>query len=135
MQVFMRRVLAPVLAISALSLSGTAAGALVGQPKAELKVEAERTAGGARLNFKGKNWPAGARVKITATRAPGTVKPQDFGMFDVDDKGVISLRKTAQCSTNNMEDAQNEPVTFTAVDSASGVKSTSSVEGGAWVCL
>jgi hypothetical protein len=33
-----------------------------------------------------------------------------------------------------MEDAQNEPVTFTAADSATGVKATQRVEGGAWVC-
>lgn len=134
MQAFVRRVLAPAAGLVALAVSASAAGAIVGQPKPQLSVEASRQPEGARLLFKGKNWPAKARVKITATRAPGSTKPQDFGMFDADDKGEFQMRKVAACSTNNMEDAQNEPVTFTAADSATGVKATQRVEGGAWVC-
>lgn len=134
MQAVVRRLVAPATGLLVLALSASVAGAVVGQPKPQLSIEASRQPEGARILFKGKNWPAKSRIKITATRAPGSTKPQDFGMFDADDKGEFQVRKVAACSTNNMEDAQNEPVTFTAADSATGVKATQRVEGGAWVC-
>ncbi len=134
MQAFVRRMLAPALAISALSLTATAASAITGQAKPQLSIESERTPQGARINFKGKNWSAAARVKLTATRAPGTNKAQDFGMVDADSTGAFTMRKVAQCSTTNQDDGQNETVTFTAADSATGVKATATVRGGAWVC-
>ena len=72
MQLFVRRLLVPAMAAAAVTLSASAAGAFVGQPKPELKVEGERSPQGARLTFKGKNWPANARLKLTGTVAPGT---------------------------------------------------------------
>lgn len=144
MQVNMRRLLGPALALSALSLSSwsilalavspTAASAFTGQPKPQLAVEAERSPQGARITLKGKNWAAGARVKLTATRAPASNKAQDFGMADADSMGVFSVRKVVICTTNSQEDGALETVTFTAADSATGIKSTASVRGGAWVC-
>lgn len=132
-----RRLLAPAMAVAALVLTAQSAVAVVGteQPKPELKVEAERSSLGARLTFKGKNWAPNARIKITATRAPGASGMQDFGMIDADSTGQISYRKVAGCSTTRMEDGQNEQVTFTAADSATGVKATAKVQGGAWVCV
>lgn len=130
-----RRIAVPALALAALALSTQAALAITGlQPKPQLNVEAERTPQGAKLTFKGKNWGANARVKITATRAPGSNNLQDFGMFSADSTGNLNGRKIAACSTNRSEDGQNESVTFTAADSATGVKATTRVEGGAWVC-
>lgn len=131
-----RRILAPALALAALALTSQAAFATAdgGQPKPELNVEAERTPQGARLTFKGKNWTPSARIKITGTRAPGSNNVQDFGMYSVDSTGALAGRKLVACSTNRMEDGQNESVTITAADSASGVKATKRVEGGAWVC-
>lgn len=130
-----RRFLTPILALATLTLSTQAALAVSNnQGKPSLSVEAERTPQGAKLTFKGKNWGANARVKITATRAPGSNNAQDFGMFSADSTGVLNGRKVAACSTTRSEDGQNESVTFTAADSASGVKATSRVEGGAWVC-
>jgi hypothetical protein len=126
--------LGPALAITALSLSATAARAITGQAKPQLSLEAERSPQGARITFKGKNWPAAARVKLTATRAPASNKPQDFGMVDADSTGVFSLRKVAICTTNSQEDGALETVTFTAADSATGVKATATARGGAWVC-
>lgn len=134
MQHFVRRMLVPALAATAVTLSATAASAFVGQPKPEMKVEGERSPQGARLTFKGKNWPAKARIKLTGSVAPGTNNKQDFGMVDADDQGVVNFRKTVQCSTNNADDAQREPVTITAADSATGVKATARVDGGAWLC-
>lgn len=132
-----RRLLAPAMAVAAIVLTAQSAIAVVRpeQPKPELKVEAERSSLGARLTFKGKNWAPNARVKITATRAPGASGMQDFGMVSADSTGAISFRKVAGCSTNRMEDGQNEQVTFTAADSATGVKVTTKVQGGAWVCV
>lgn len=131
-----RRILAPALAIAALAMTTQVAFAVAtgDQGKPQLNVEAERTPSGARLTFKGKGWAPSARIKITATRAPGSNNAQDFGMFSADSTGVLNGRKVAACSTNRMEDAQNESVTFTAADSASGAKVTTRVEGGAWVC-
>jgi hypothetical protein len=134
MQALVRRMLGPALAITALSLSATAARAITGQAKPQLSIEAERSPQGARITFKGKNWPAAARVKIKATRAPASNKPQDFGMVDADSTGVFSLRKVAICTTNSQEDGALETVTFTAADSATGVKATATARGGAWVC-
>jgi hypothetical protein len=121
------------LALAALALSTQAAFATVdgSQPKPQLNVEAERTPQGARLTFKGKNWAPSARIKITGSRAPGSTNVQDFGMPTA---GILNGRKLAACSTNRMEDGQNESVTITAADSATGVKATARVEGGAWVC-
>ncbi|MBL0171515.1 MAG: hypothetical protein IPP90_12425 [Gemmatimonadaceae bacterium] len=133
-----RRILAPALAIAALALTAQAAAAFASgsnQPKPQLNVEAERTPQGAKLTFKGKNWAPNARVKITGTRAPGSNNAQDFGMFSVDSAGSLSGRKIAACSTPRAEDGQNESVTFTATDSATAVKATARVEGGAWVCM
>ena len=134
MQAFVRRMLGPALAITALSLSATAASANTGQAKPQLSIDAERSPQGARITFKGKNWPAAARVKLTATRAPASNKPQDFGMVDADSTGVFSLRKVVICTTNSQEDGALETVTFTAADSATGVKATATARGGAWVC-
>lgn len=135
MQRTMRRVFAPALGLVGLSLAATVAAAHVGQAKPSISAEAERTPQGAKISVRGKNFAAKARVKLTATRAPGTRNPQDFGMIDADDKGEIKFTVVKQCTTNRMEDAELDPVTFTAADSASGVKVTSSkVNGGAWVC-
>ncbi len=129
-----RRILAPALAIAALAVSTQAAFA-ISQAKPQLSAEAERSPQGARITFKGKNWAPNARIKITGTRAPGSTGPQDFGMFDANEKGELNGRKTVGCSTPNMEDGQNEQVTFTAVDSAApATKATARVPGGAWVC-
>jgi len=134
MQAFMRRMLGPALAISALSLTATAASAITGQAKPQLAVETERTPQGARIGLKGKGWPAAARVKLTATRPPGSNKAQDFGMVSADSTGAFTIRKVELCSTTNQDDGQNETVTFTAADSATGVKATATAKGGAWVC-
>ena len=134
MQALVRRMLGPALAITALSLSATAASAITGQAKPQLSIEAERSPQGARITFKGKNWPAAARVKLTATRAPASTKPQDFGLVDADSTGVFNLRKVVMCTTSSQEDGALETVTFTAADSATGVKATATARGGAWVC-
>ncbi len=132
-----RRILAPALAIAALALTTQAAFAVTRdrQPKPQLTVEAERSPQGAKLTFKGKNWAPNARVKISGTRAPGSNNMQDFGMFGADSTGNLTGRKVTACSTTNMEDGQNESVTFTATDSATSVKVTAKVPGGAWVCM
>ena len=131
------RMLAPALALAALAL--TAQAALAGseglQPKPQLNVEAERSPQGARLIFKGKNWAPNARIKIAGSRAPGSNNLQDFGMFSADSAGNLAGRKVSACSTTNMEDGQNESVTFTATDSATSAKVTARVPGGAWVCM
>lgn len=134
MQHFARRLLVPALIVFAVAGSATVASAFVGQPKPALSAEAERTPQGARLTLKGKNWPAGARIKLTGTRAPGANGTQDFGMADVTEKGEFNLRKTMQCTTTRMDDGQNNPVTVTAADSATGVKATARLDGAAWVC-
>ena len=74
MQAFVRRMLAPVLTITALSFTATIASAITGQPKPQLSIEAERSPQGARITFKGKNWPAAARIKLSATRAPASTR-------------------------------------------------------------
>ncbi len=134
MQEFVRRMLRPALALTVLSLTATAASAITGQAKPQLTVEAERSPQGARIGLKGKGWPAAARVKLTATRPPGSNKAQDFGMVDADSTGAFTMRKVTLCSTNNQDDGQTESVTFTAADSATGVKATATAKGGAWVC-
>ena len=135
MQRTMRRVFVPALGLVALTLAASVAAAHVGQPKPSINSESARTPQGAKISVRGKNFAAKARVKLTATRAPGTRNPQDFGMVDVDDKGELKFSVVKQCTTNRMEDAELDPVTFTAADSATGVKVTSSkVNGGAWVC-
>jgi len=123
-------------AFAALALSAQAALAVGdgGQAKPQLKVEAERTPQGARISLSGKGWAPAARIKVTATRAPGSSTPQDFGMFSADSAGVFQGRKVAGCTTNNEDDAR-EPVTFTATDSASGTKATSRLDGAAWGCM
>jgi hypothetical protein len=133
-----RLILVPAMAVAALALTTTAASAVVdsAQPKPQLSVAAERTPQGARITLKGKNWPANARIKVTASRAPGTNTAQDFGMIDADEKGEFNKRVLAQCSTNNRDDGQLETVTFTAADSATGVKVTAKTSDGfAWVCM
>ncbi|WP_373064260.1 hypothetical protein [Gemmatimonas sp.] len=115
-------------------MTATAASAITGQAKPQLAVEAERLQQGARIVFKGKSWPAAARVKLTATRAPGSTKAQDFGKVDADINGTFTMRLEVQCTTSNQEDGALEKVTFTAADSATGVKATATVGGGAWVC-
>ncbi len=134
MQAFVRRMMGPALAVTALALTATAASAITGQAKPQLSIEAERSPQGARITFKGKNWPAAARIKLTATRAPASTKPQDFGIIDADSTGTFSVRKVAICTTPNQEDGALETVTFTAADSATGVKATATTRGGAWVC-
>ena len=134
-----RRFMAPIVAVAmasaAIVLSTQAALAITvwHQAKPQMNVEAERSPQGAKLTFKGKGWAPSARVKITATRAPGSNNAQDFGMFSADSAGNVAGRKVAACSTTNMDDA-NEMVTFTAADSATRVKVTAQVQGGAWVC-
>jgi hypothetical protein len=129
-----RRIVAPALAIVALTLSTQAALAIT-QGKPQLNVETERSPQGAKLTFKGKGWAPSARIKITGTRAPGSSNNQDFGMFSADAKGELTGRKTQACSTTREEDGQNESVTITAVDSATPAnKATAKVPGGAWVC-
>jgi hypothetical protein len=44
------------------------------------------------------------------------------------------VRKVAICTTQNQEDGALETVTFTAADSATGVKATATARGNAWVC-
>jgi hypothetical protein len=134
MQQLMRRVVVPVLAVVSLSLAATAAGAYTGQPKPAITAEAERSPQGAKITLKGKNWPGKARIKLTGTRAPGSNGTQEFGMAEADDAGAFTFRKTIQCTTNRMDDAERDPVTFTAVDSATGVKATAKTDGSAWVC-
>lgn len=134
MQAFVRRMLAPVLTITALSFTATIASAITEQAKPQLSIEAERSPQGARITFKGKNWPAAARIKLTATRAPASAKPQDFGITDSDSTGAFTVRKVAICTTPNQEDGALETVTFTAADSATGVKATATARGNAWVC-
>ena len=134
MQAFVRRMLAPVLTITALSFTATIASAFTGQAKPQLSIEAERSPQGARITFQGKNWPAAARIKLTATRAPASTKPQDFGIIDADSTGTFTVRKVAICTTQNQEDGALETVTFTAADSATGVKATATARGNAWVC-
>jgi len=134
MQAFVRRMLAPVLTITALSFTATIASAITGQPKPQLSIEAERSPQGARITFKGKNWPAAARIKLSATRAPASTKPQDFGIIDADSTGTFTVRKVAICTTQNQEDGALETVTFTAADSATGIKATATTRGNAWVC-
>ena len=135
MQHLVRRVLVPALALAALTLGATQASAVVGQPKAELKVEGERAQDGAHLVMKGKNWPAKSKVKITGTRAPGSRNPQDFGVVDVDDKGEFTLRKVVQCTTQSMDEGTTESVTFTATEETSGTKATAKSSGAPWVCM
>ena len=79
-----RRILAPALAIVALTLTAQAALAVSrgAQPKPQLIVEAERSPQGAKLVFKGKGWTPNARIKISASRAPGSTNPQQFAMFE-----------------------------------------------------
>jgi len=134
MQAFVRRMLAPLLTITALSFTATIASAITGQPKPQLSIEAERSPQGARITFKGKNWPAAARIKLTATRAPASTKPQDFGIIDADSTGTFTVRKVAICTTQNQEDGALETVPFPAADSATGVKATATTRGNAWVC-
>jgi len=134
MQAFVRRMLAPLLTITALSFTATIASAITGQPKPQLSIEAERSPQGARITFKGKNWPAAARIKLSATRAPASTKPQDFGIIDADSTGTFTVRKVAICTTQNQEDGALETVTFTAADSATGIKATATTRGNAWVC-
>ncbi len=130
------RAVTSALAVAALVLTASSAMAFAGegQAKPQLSIEAERSPQGARLTFKGKGWAPSARVKITGTRAPGANGAQDFGTYSADSAGAFSARKVVGCTTNNMEDGQNDQVTVTATDSASGAKVTQRVQGGAWVC-
>lgn len=130
-----RRLLVPVLATAALTVGASQAGAVVGQPKPELKVEGARTPDGARLIVRGKNFPAKSAVKLTATRAPGSRNPQDFGSVEADEKGEFTFRKTVQCTTQNADEGNLESVVFTASDDASSTKATAKTTGAAWVCM
>ena len=132
-RLIVRKYLAPTLALSGIVLSSTVARAIT-QAKPALAVETERSPQGARLTFKGKGWGPNARVGIKASRAPGSNRADDFGLFSADSTGTFTARKVAACSTNNVDDGSNEQVTFTATDSASGAKVTTRVQGGAWVC-
>jgi hypothetical protein len=129
-------VVVPMMAFAGLGLTATSALAFthLAQPKPQLSVEAERSPQGARLTMKGKGWGASARIKLTASRAPGANGSQDFGTYSADSVGVLNARKIVGCTTNSMDDAQNTDVTVTATDSASGAKATARVQGGAWVC-
>lgn len=132
-----RRLLGPAFAVAALALSAQAAFAVDdgNQAKPQLKIEAERSPQGARITFNGKGWSPVARVKLSATRAPGSSAAQDFGMISADSSGSFQVRKTAGCTTQSVDDANQQPVTFTAADSASGTKITARVDGAAWLCM
>jgi hypothetical protein len=129
-----RLILAPALAVAALSLTATASATTDLQPKPQVQVEASRTPQGARLTFKGKNWPAEARIKLTGTRAPGSNTLQDFGMVSADSSGEFLHRSVKACTATNDDDAR-EVVTITAADSATGVKVTAKVDGASWRCM
>ena len=129
-----RSILVPALAVFSLGLTATASATSDSQPKPTLKVEASRTAQGARLVLQGRDFPANARVLITATRAPGSNGIQKFGTITADSTGQFKHSTVSQCTTSNMDDAR-EAVTFTAADSASGVKATSKVDGSSWMCM
>ena len=131
-----RRLVGPALAIAAVALTAQAAFAVGDgrQSKPQLKVEAERSPQGARLTFTGKGWASVARVKVTATRAPGSNTPQDFGMISADSSGNFQVRKVAGCTTNNVDDASQQ-IIFSAADSATGAKVTVRVGGSAWQCI
>jgi hypothetical protein len=130
-----RRLMAPAVVLATLALTAQAAFAVSdGQAKPQLKVEGERSPQGPKLTFTGKGFAPAARVKITATRAPGSSTPQDFGMFTADDKGNFQVRKVSGCTTSSVDDAR-EAVTFTAADSATGVKVVQKIEGAAWQCM
>ena len=131
-----RRLLGPAIAAAALALSAQAAFAVDdgNQVKPQLKVEAERAPQGARLTLSGKGWSPVARVKVTATRAPGSTAGQDFGMISADSAGNFQVRKTSGCTTQNVDDA-SQAVTFTAADSSTGTKVSTRVEGAAWLCM
>lgn len=123
------------LAIVAIALSASAASGLSRGAPAEPKitVEAERTALGAKISMKGQGFAPVARIKVTATRAPGANGTQDFGTVSADSAGKFQLRKTVGCTSTSNTDG-NDKVTFTAADSATGAKATAQVLGGAWVC-
>lgn len=129
-----RRLAGPAIALAAFALSAQAAFAVGGQAKPQLKIEADRSPQGARINFIGKGWPSAARIKLTGTRAPGSNSAQDFGMISADSTGAFNVRKVAGCTTNNDDDTR-EQVTLTAADSASGAKVSARVEGAAWRCI
>ena len=131
-----RRLVSPALAVAVLALSAQAAFAVADddQTRPQLKVEAERTPQGARIALSGKGWGPAARIRVTATRAPGSSAAQDFGTYSADSAGVFQARKVAGCTTSD-EDAAREPVTFTAADSATGTKVTTRVDGAAWRCM
>ena len=130
----LRVILAPALAVAASSLTAPASATPDSQPKPSLKVEANRSSIGAKLVMQGKNFPANARVVITATRAPGANGVQKFGTVSADSTGEFKHSATAQCTTNSMDDAR-EQVTFTAADSAGGTKATFKVDGSSWMCM
>ncbi len=130
-----RTFVAPAMAVVALALTATAFTAPEVQKKPELKVEASRGSQGARLVFHGKNFPANARIVVTATRAPGTNTPQKFGVIDSDSTGAFKHTTSSQCTTDNMDDAR-ENVTFTAADSTTpATKATARVDGSSWMCM
>lgn len=135
MKHLVRRLLVPALATVALTVVASVAQAGVGQPKPELKIEGERAQEGGRLVIKGKNWPAKAKIKVTATRAPGARNPQDFGVIETDEKGEFTLRKVVQCTTQSMDEGTTESVTFTAADEATGAKVLTKTTGAPWVCM
>lgn len=134
-----RRFVAPLVAVvmasSAIALSTQAALAItVGrQAKPQMNVEAERGSQTANLFFKGKNWAPNSRIKIVGTRAPGANAPQDFGMYSADASGNVSAAKRVNCTSQREEDGA-ETVTVTASDSATGVKVSVKLLGGAWIC-
>ena len=131
-----RKFMVAAVTIAATSLAAGTAGAVGdgGQDKPQLKVEAERSPQGARLTLNGKGFSPMAQIALTATRAPGSTAPQDFGMVDADSTGKFQLRKVAGCTTNS-DDVAREQVTFTAADSVSGTKVTTKVSGAAWNCM
>ena len=128
-----RQFVAPVVALIAVGFAGVASASTDLQAKPEIKVEANRSPEGARLDFRGKGFPAGATLKITGTRAPGANAIQDFGTTKADSTGAFQHRKTAPCTTSSIDDAR-EAVTVTVLDAASGTKATAKVDGSSWVC-
>ncbi len=120
-------------AATVLVLGASSATALTAHRAANLNVEAERTAQGAKVTMTGKGWAANARVKLTGTRAPAVAAKQDFGTVSADASGEFKLMKVIPCTTTNMDDAR-DPVTITATDSATNASVSKKVESGAWVC-
>ena len=130
-----RRLAVSSMAVVALALTAQAAFAVGGtQPKPQLNVETERSPEGAKPTYNGESGAPVARTKLAGTRPAAGARPQQFGTFSAHSTGALTGRAVAQCSTDNMDVGSAEHVTITATDSATSVKVSTRVQGGAWVC-